>query len=130
MVPGSGLVGKSIQHAGLRGIPGLFLVSIDRQRTPLPLIREEQEVPGEESADSADGALSSGRSGVGGSGDGGVKGKGVAADPESGEALGPGALGSLGMETLHAVGPDVVLQPNVSGMRGLGPCPYHTASAH
>ncbi len=127
VVPGSGLVGKSIQHAGLRGIPGLFLVSIDRQRAPLPLIREE-EAPGEEPAHGAKGALSSGNGSlsnvscgvVNGDGLGVVKGTG-AADPESGEVLGAGSsAGLLGVETLHAVGPDEVLQANVSGVKGIG----------
>ncbi len=44
--PGSPLVGKSIEEAGLRHLPGLFLAEIERGGTILPAVGPEQRLAG------------------------------------------------------------------------------------
>ncbi len=46
--PNSMLVGKSVEQAGLRNLPGLFLIEIDRNGTILPAVGPEIELKGDD----------------------------------------------------------------------------------
>ncbi len=45
---GSGLVGKTVEEAGLRGLPGLFLIEIERDGSVIPAVRPQEVLRGED----------------------------------------------------------------------------------
>lgn len=46
--PGSSLVGKTVEQAGLRGLPGLYLVEIDRAGRILPAVGPRERLQGDD----------------------------------------------------------------------------------